>query len=79
MLNKYLKHGKLCVTYICPSINESSGTGDVVSDTGFMKWRHMIYGQDVHAVTLKRATDSIAKNIKGPILHPHSFFSFLTF
>lgn len=57
-------------TYICPSVNESSGTSDVVSYTGFVKWRHMVNGQDVHAVTLKTATDGIAQNIKGSILHP---------
>lgn len=56
-----------CVTYICPGVNESSGTSHVVSDTGVVKWRHMVNGQDVHAVTLKTATDGIAQNIKGPI------------
>lgn len=68
-----------CVTYICPSVDESSGTSDVVSDTGFVKWRDVIYGQDVHAVTLKTATDGIAQNIKGSISHPRSVISFSAF
>lgn len=67
------------MTYICPSVYESSGTSDVVSDTSFVKWCHMVYGQDVHAVTLETATDGVAQNVKGSILHLCSVISFRPF
>lgn len=46
------------VTYICPCINESSGTSDMVSKTGLMKGSHMVYSHNIHIVTLKTETNN---------------------
>lgn len=54
------------VSYICSRVDERSGTGNVVSDTGFMKGRHMVYCQNIYTVTLDTDTDirSITSDMK---------------
>lgn len=49
-----------CMTYIRSCIDESSGTSDVVSKAGLVKRRHMVYGQNVHIVTLENQSSSRA-------------------
>lgn len=46
------------MTYIRSCIDESSGTSDVVSKAGLVKRRHMVYGQNVHIVTLENQSSS---------------------
>lgn len=46
------------VTYICSCVNESSGASDMVSETGLMKGRHVVYSQNIHIVTLETESNS---------------------
>lgn len=52
-------------TDICSCVDERSGTGDMVSNTGLMKGCHMVYCQNIYTVTLD--TDTEIRGIRSDI------------
>lgn len=55
-LHNHILHSEW-VSYICSCVDECSGTGNMVSNTGLMKGCHMVYCQNIYTVTLDTDTE----------------------